>query len=343
MPWGGGTFTRFNGVFSGSLVWTNDKDAGTKITSAHHDTHDQDLAQGINACLNKNGQNSPTANIPWGGYKITGLSYGSADKDSATYGQTITAASINPATKVLTLTRTQGNVTVDLTPIVVAGDTSDFARQSLANTFTDTNDFNSAVNFAGPAGGQTRWVFGGVAILNAYADTSGSWVAYDNASVVPALRIDTAAQTLSVYGNTLWTSANLTPSDYLNASGSYTITGSWAFNGGVSFGGLSIQTPPIVVIAGSGYSWTASVPSATQLQFASTNGSNLVVQTDATRSTGTKLRIGNTAYAWNTESMQVLVGAAPTGGQNGDVAFVVTSADQGVWVKNAGSWVKIAS
>lgn len=86
MSWSGGVFVRGNGVYTGTLVWTSDAGAGVEIRADRHDTHDQDLADGINACLHKGGQNSPTADIGWGGYKITGLGVGAASTDAATYG-----------------------------------------------------------------------------------------------------------------------------------------------------------------------------------------------------------------------------------------------------------------
>jgi hypothetical protein len=60
MPWAGGVFTQTNGVYTGSTIWNNDKTAGTLITAAHHDTHDYDIAQGINACVAKDGSNTVT-------------------------------------------------------------------------------------------------------------------------------------------------------------------------------------------------------------------------------------------------------------------------------------------
>lgn len=57
MPWSGGVFTGTNGVFSGTGIWAKDAAAGTKITAAHHDTHDDDVTSGINACLAKDGSN----------------------------------------------------------------------------------------------------------------------------------------------------------------------------------------------------------------------------------------------------------------------------------------------
>lgn len=125
MPWAGGIFTRTNGTYSGAAVWQSDAAAAIKIRADRHDTHDQDLAQGINNTLTKDGQNSPNQNINWGGFKITSLGAGAATTDAATFGQTITGAAWNGNT--LSLTRvTGGNVTVGIssfsvTPSVFVG------------------------------------------------------------------------------------------------------------------------------------------------------------------------------------------------------------------------------
>ena len=74
MSWSGsGVFSRSNGVFTGSTVWNQDAAALTNITAANHDTHDQDLADGINACLAKNGENAATGNLPMGGFRHSGV------------------------------------------------------------------------------------------------------------------------------------------------------------------------------------------------------------------------------------------------------------------------------
>lgn len=87
MPWSGGTFTRTNGVFNGQVVWLQDKTAGTKITTEHHDTHDQDLATGINNCVAKDGTNTPTADMNWGGYRLRNMGAGVLSNDAAVIGQ----------------------------------------------------------------------------------------------------------------------------------------------------------------------------------------------------------------------------------------------------------------
>lgn len=64
MAWdGSGGFTRTNGTQTGSTTWANARDAGNNITASQHDTHDQDLADGIAACLTKNGETKPTADF----------------------------------------------------------------------------------------------------------------------------------------------------------------------------------------------------------------------------------------------------------------------------------------
>lgn len=60
MAWSGGTFTRTNGVNTGATAWVTDAASAVKIRADRHDTHDQDLATGINQCINKDGSNTAT-------------------------------------------------------------------------------------------------------------------------------------------------------------------------------------------------------------------------------------------------------------------------------------------
>ena len=77
MSWNGtGTFTRTNGVYSGGTVWADDKAAAIKIVATRHDTHDTDLANGINNCLAKDGQNAMTGALNLGTQDITNAAAG---------------------------------------------------------------------------------------------------------------------------------------------------------------------------------------------------------------------------------------------------------------------------
>lgn len=67
------TFARTNGVNNGATTWAQDAAASTNILSTRHDTHDQDISDGVNACLKKDGGNTATANIPMGGFTLTNV------------------------------------------------------------------------------------------------------------------------------------------------------------------------------------------------------------------------------------------------------------------------------
>jgi microcystin-dependent protein len=87
MVWSGGTFTRIDGTTG----FQDDEAAGTGIESGIMDTAFNDLAtDGINETINKGGQNSPTANLPMGGFKHTGVANASANDEYVAYGQLTT-------------------------------------------------------------------------------------------------------------------------------------------------------------------------------------------------------------------------------------------------------------
>ena len=72
MPWNGrGEFQRTNGVFSGSDLWAQSHGAGRNVRSDDFDTHDEDLASGLENCLARDGQNRPSADLPMAGRRHT--------------------------------------------------------------------------------------------------------------------------------------------------------------------------------------------------------------------------------------------------------------------------------
>lgn len=80
MSWSGGTFSRS----TGATAWADDRAAGTAINATDHDIHDQDLADGINASVAKDGSNAFTGNADLGSNKITLMADGTALTDGAT-------------------------------------------------------------------------------------------------------------------------------------------------------------------------------------------------------------------------------------------------------------------
>lgn len=114
MAWSG------SGVFNRLYNWVTDRDAGTPIDATRMDAEMDGFATGIPNCIAKDGQNSPTANIDFGTYKITNLGAASAATDAAQYRQTITAAAYSDTAMTATFTRAAGNITLDLTPATSA-------------------------------------------------------------------------------------------------------------------------------------------------------------------------------------------------------------------------------
>ena len=114
MTWdGSGNFVRTDGTRTGATVWEQARDAGVLVNSAPTDTHDQDVADGLENCLTRDGQNSPTVNLPMNAKKHTGVADASANSEYAAYGQLlalvtpfVAAANVGGTATALTLAPT---------------------------------------------------------------------------------------------------------------------------------------------------------------------------------------------------------------------------------------------
>ncbi|MGI9489355.1 MAG: hypothetical protein ACR2RF_26395 [Geminicoccaceae bacterium] len=88
MPWNGsGQFNRTNGVFTGATVWDESRVAGRTVRSDDHDTHDEDIATGMENTVTRDGQNQPTTNLPMGGFRHTNVDDAAARTDYVAAGQ----------------------------------------------------------------------------------------------------------------------------------------------------------------------------------------------------------------------------------------------------------------
>lgn len=94
------TFTRTDGTRTGTTVWQQAKAALVKILSAAHDTHDQDLADGINGSWQRDGSNQPTADLTMDTFKFTGLAKGTAAGHSVRLEQVLGEVTLTDAATV---------------------------------------------------------------------------------------------------------------------------------------------------------------------------------------------------------------------------------------------------
>jgi hypothetical protein len=109
---------------------------GTIISSTAFNALTSDLATGLTTALTKDGQTTPTANIPMGTYKITGLGAGTNATDAAQYGQLQAGA-----TTIATVTGTD-TLTGTLTPAIAAYATGNLFSFVAANTNTGAATIN---------------------------------------------------------------------------------------------------------------------------------------------------------------------------------------------------------
>lgn len=92
MPYNG------TGTFSPVYNWANDAAAGILVRSDRMDTQDDDIADGLSNCVTRDGQSAWTANLPAGGFKITGLANGASGQDSVTWTQVFTSPTFSNPT-----------------------------------------------------------------------------------------------------------------------------------------------------------------------------------------------------------------------------------------------------
>lgn len=88
MPWNGsGVFNRTIAVFTGATVWNDALVADRDVRADDHDTHDEDIATGLENTVTRDGQNAASANLPMGGFRHTGVANATARDQYAAVGQ----------------------------------------------------------------------------------------------------------------------------------------------------------------------------------------------------------------------------------------------------------------
>lgn len=173
---------------NGSGIYTlpagNPVVTGTTISSTVQNNTMADVATALTGSLARDGQSPPTANLPMGGYKLTGLTAGSNSTDSATFGQTVNA----PTTVTLPSDSTV-NIGAELTTnIAISGTTTITAFDTVAEGVTRTVVYTGAVPVTHNA--TSLILLGGASRTHAAGDVSvfkslgsGNWKEIDYAPI----------------------------------------------------------------------------------------------------------------------------------------------------------------
>jgi len=149
--WSGGNFTRVYGATG----WATDAAGGVGIESGRHDTQDNDLATGIDSCLNKSGQNSMVADLNLGGYRPTNVAAGTAAAPAICAGNDVNTGMYSSAADEIAFATngvvranidSSGNVGVgtggDATPEGVAGAGSKQLTVKATGSYAQVNVFS---------------------------------------------------------------------------------------------------------------------------------------------------------------------------------------------------------
>jgi len=113
----------------------------TLITAANRNAVDADFATGLTTALTKDGQTTPTANIPLGGYKLTGVGAATARTDAAT----LASIQDGKGTYVATVGGTVDVITLTASPAITAY----AAGQTFRFIAAGANTTNVTVNVSG--------------------------------------------------------------------------------------------------------------------------------------------------------------------------------------------------
>jgi hypothetical protein len=87
----------FNGSGTYTLPAGNPVTTGTTISSTTTNSTNSDIATALSNCVTRDGQSPATANLPLGGFKVTGLAAGSSNGDSVRYEQVQYLANVGSA------------------------------------------------------------------------------------------------------------------------------------------------------------------------------------------------------------------------------------------------------
>lgn len=101
MPYNG------TGIFTRVYQWTNDAVNGLFVDATRTDTDSNDIAAGLTNCITRDGQSPAAANLPMGGFKLTGMGNGGVATDSVNYGQVFNSPAF--VTPTATTTPATGN------------------------------------------------------------------------------------------------------------------------------------------------------------------------------------------------------------------------------------------
>lgn len=178
--------------------------SGAVISAAYRNTIDDDIKNALSLCLTRDGQSPPTANLPMGGYKLTGLAAGAADGQSLRFEQLYGAG--QPATPAAARTNlaAAGSGLATASGLTMSTDRV-LGRMTASTGAIEELDVDALTTFLNPSFEAVLTPFAGMIAPFALASAPSGWVKANGGTIGSAAsgatRANADTQTLF---NLLW-------------------------------------------------------------------------------------------------------------------------------------------
>ena len=123
----------FNGSGTYTLPAGNPVVTGTTISSSTTNTTNSDIATALTNCITRDGQSTPSANLPMNAKKLTGLAAGTSAGDSVRYEQVVLTSALGTNVATFLATPSSANLAAALTDETGSG-AAVFATSPTLNT-----------------------------------------------------------------------------------------------------------------------------------------------------------------------------------------------------------------
>ena len=137
----------FNGSGTYSLPAGNPVVTGTTISSSTTNTTNSDIATALTNCITRDGQSTPSANLPMNAKKLTGLAAGTTAGDSVRYEQVLLLAG---GTMTGAITFAAGQFGTNVNAFLTTPSSANLAAALTDETGTGVNVFNNSPTLITP-------------------------------------------------------------------------------------------------------------------------------------------------------------------------------------------------
>ena len=252
---GSGTF---NINTSGQPVVT-----GTVISSTAFNALTADLGTGLSTAITKNGQTTVTANIPFNGYKLTGIAVATASGDALSYGQAATVSALTDSAL------TSGRVPYAST----AGLFVDSANLTFNGTTLTANTIGAFTLGGTVAGGGNNIKN---VIIGATTPLAGTFTTLTSTGVANFQNVSATIGNSSGQGNNgaklIFNGWNTAGTNWQIDTAVLSSANQLAFTPSTVAGGLTFTTP-VVLVSTTGLAVTGALSNTTGANFATSSGS----------------------------------------------------------------------